>query len=139
MVFFLFKDQASLARVTKTSIFTSQTDILKMDIQKLARDQANNDKLGIVLDNRRIVYAKTVIQGYLSHFDLNWLFLKGDNARHHAPNMGLLYLFELPFLFIGIYMLIFSDFDKKAKLLVFFVDFNCSHTGINYNRSTACC
>lgn len=119
MVLYLFKDQTSLARVKKTSIFTSQTDILKMDIQKLARDEASNDRLGTVLDNRRIVYAKTVIEGYLSHFDLNWLFLKGDNERHHAPNMGLLYLFELPFLFLGIYMLIFSDFDKKAKLLLF--------------------
>lgn len=119
MVLYLFKDQTSLARVKKTSIFNSQTDILKMDIQKLARDEANNDRLGIILDNRRVVYTKTVIQGYLSHFDLNWLFLKGDNERHHAPNMGLLYLFELPFILLGIYFLIFGNFDRKTKLLLF--------------------
>ncbi|MBU2632132.1 glycosyltransferase family 39 protein [Patescibacteria group bacterium] len=119
MVFYLFKDQASLNRARTTSIFSSQTDILKMNIQKLERSRINNDKLGIILDNRRIVYAKTVIGGYLSHFDLNWLFLKGDNERHHAPNMGLLYLFELPFLLLGIYFLIFKKYNRKVKLLIF--------------------
>lgn len=119
MITYLLTDQTSLARVKKTSIFTSQTDVLKTDIQKLNRDKENGDRLGVILDNRRLVYAKTVAEGYLSHFDLNWLFLKGDNERHHAPNMGLLYLFELPFLLFGIYMLIFGDLDRKAKLLVF--------------------
>lgn len=119
MILYLFNDQTSLARVTKTSIFTSQTEILKINIQKLARDKANNDMLGIVLDNRRVVYAKTALEGYLTHLDLNWLFLKGDNERHHAPNMGLLYLFELPFFLFGIYKLIFSGFERSAKLLVF--------------------
>ncbi len=119
MAIYLLKVPYSLVRAKKTSIFSSQTEILKMDVQKLSRDQANKDKLGIILDNRRIVYSKTILGGYLSHFDFNWLFLEGDQARHHAPGMGLLYLFELPFLLFGIYMLIFGNIDRKAKLLVF--------------------
>ncbi|MEK7502710.1 MAG: glycosyltransferase family 39 protein [Patescibacteria group bacterium] len=119
MALYILGNRAALLRVTGTSIFSYQTELLKTDIQKLEHDRLNNDKLGLILDNRRITYAKTIVAGYISHFDPNWLFVKGDIARHHAPNMGLLYLFEFPFLFIGIYGLIFGKFDKKAKLLIF--------------------
>ncbi len=48
-------------------------------------------------------YAKN----YLDHLDFNFLFLNGDaNFRHHAPNMGMLYLWELPFLLAGSYFLL---------------------------------
>lgn len=119
MVFYITTNRAALLRVTGTSIFTYKTEILKADIKKLEEDKANNDKLGLILDNRRIVYGKTMIDGYLSHFNPNWLFITGDISRHHAPNMGLLYLFEFPFVLIGIYMLLFGVFDKKTKLFVF--------------------
>lgn len=119
MITYIVGNRAALLRVTGTSVFSYQTEILKTDIQKLQTDSSNNDRLGLVLDNRRIVYAKTIIGGYISHFDPNWLFITGDISRHHAPNMGILYLFELPLILIGIYMLIFGDFDKKTKLLIF--------------------
>lgn len=86
--------------------------------QKILDDKERGDLLGIIFDNRRVVYAKSVVSGYISHFDLNWLFIRGDIARHHAPNMGLLYLFELPFLLIGIYGFIFGKLDRKGKILI---------------------
>jgi 4-amino-4-deoxy-L-arabinose transferase-like glycosyltransferase len=119
MLLYIVTDKSSLLRVKGTSIFSSQTELLKTDILKLEQDTANNDKLGLILDNRRIVYAETIISGYLSHFDLNWLFITGDISRHHAPNMGLLYIFEFPFILFGIHKLIFGNFDKKSKFLVF--------------------
>jgi len=94
---------SGLLRLKGTSSFTDQTGLLAADIAKLERDQKAGDKLGQLLDNRRIVYVKTVVSGYLSHFSLRWLFLTGDNPRHHAPDMGLLYLWELPFLLYGLY------------------------------------
>ncbi len=118
MIFYILTDKSALLRVKGTSIFNYQTEILKNNVQKLERDKANNDYLGLVLDNRRVVYAKTIVYGYISHFDLNWLFTSGDILRHHAPNVGIIYLFELPFILIGIYKLLFSDLDKKAKLTI---------------------
>lgn len=118
MVLYILTDKSALLRVKGTSIFNYQTEILKNNVQKLERDKANNDYLGLVLDNRRVVYAKTIVYGYISHFDLNWLFTSGDILRHHAPNIGIIYLFELPFILIGLYKLLFSDLDKKAKLTV---------------------
>lgn len=118
MVLYTFTDSSSFLRLKGTSIFSYQTQILKSQVQDIQRDQINNDKLGTILDNRRITYAKTIIQGYIVHFDPNWLFITGDIERHHAPNMGLLYLYELPFLLLGLYFLFFGDFDKKSKVLI---------------------
>ncbi len=119
MALYILGNRAALLRVTGTSVFSSQTELLKTNIQKLEQDKLNNDKIGFLLDNRRIVYAKTIVSGYISHFDLNWLFITGDISRHHAPNMGLLYLFEFPFILLGIYFLIFGGFNKKTKLIIF--------------------
>jgi len=119
MFLFILNNRAALLRVTGTSVFSAQTEILKSTIVKLERDRANNDQLGLIFDNRRFVYAKSIISGYMSHFNFNWLFITGDISRHHAPNMGLLYLFELPFLLLGIYYLLFGEFDRKTKLLIF--------------------
>jgi 4-amino-4-deoxy-L-arabinose transferase-like glycosyltransferase len=99
-------NQTALLRLRGTSSFTDQTGLLARDITKLERDQKAGDRIGQLLDNRRIVFAKTVVAGYLSHFSLKWLFLTGDNQRHHAPDMGLLYLWELPFLLYGMFYML---------------------------------
>jgi hypothetical protein len=39
--------------------------------------------------------------------------------RHHAPLMGLLYLWDLPFILAGIYFLINKSFPFKSKITVF--------------------
>lgn len=111
-------NKESLARARGVSVFSDSTQFLKNNAQKIIRDKQNNDILGLILDNRRLEYGKAVVAGYISHFDLNWLFITGDLPRHHAPNMGLLYLWELPFVLIGIYMLVFGKFSKTAKLFL---------------------
>lgn len=116
MVTYLATNKDSLERAKGVSIFSEPFP--KGLADKTLNDINNNDRLGLLFDNRRVIFAKTIISGYLSHFDLNWLFIRGDIARHHAPNMGLLYLFELPFLLIGIYLLL-NDENKKSKLLIF--------------------
>lgn len=119
MFLFILNNNASLQRAKSTSIFFNQSQALRINSQKLVRDRDNNDILGLVMDNRRVVYAKEMLSGYISHFDINWLFIQGDIPRHHAPGMGILYLFELPLILIGIYALIFKEFDKKTKLMIF--------------------
>lgn len=117
MINYLVINKDSLERAKGVSVFTEQ--IKHSQAQKFLDDKNNNDLLGILLDNRRVIYGKRVLEGYLSHFDLNWLFIRGDLGRHHAPFMGLLYFVELPFLLIGIYLLLFGQFDKKTKALIF--------------------
>ena len=109
----------ALLRARGVSIFTDNTSFLARTIGRLGVDMKQKDLLGLVLDNRRITYAFTAVSGYISHFDLNWLFIAGDQQRHHAPNMGLLYLVELPFLLMGIYLFVFGPFEKKTKYFIF--------------------
>lgn len=123
MINYILTNKNVFERAQGVSIFSESTQLLKENSKKLLVDRQNNDILGLVLDNRRLVFTKEILSGYISHFGLNWLFITGDIERHHAPHMGLLYLFELPFLFIGMYKLIFSSFadgfGKKTKLLIF--------------------
>ncbi len=119
MLTYITTNRAALLRVTGTSIFSYQTELLKNSVQKLEQDRANGDFLGLILDNRRLTYATTIVSGYISHFDLNWLFIEGDISRHHAPGMGILYLFEFPLILLGIYTLLFGEFDRRAKLVIF--------------------
>ena len=115
LILFTLTNKDALSRAKTVSIF-SNSSIIEANTEKIARDRANNDILGLVLDNRRVEFAKYVAGGYLSHLDFNWLFIKGDIARHHVPGMGLMYLIELPFLLVGIYILIFGNFTKAVKI-----------------------
>ncbi len=115
----IVSDKNVLLRAKGTSIFQDKDWLLKDQVSILQYEVSQGDKLGVLFDNRRVLYVKTVISGYLIHFNPNWLFITGDIARHHAPGMGLLYLWELPFILIGIYFLIFGKFDRRTKLFIF--------------------
>jgi prepilin-type processing-associated H-X9-DG protein len=93
-------------RLKGTSSFREQTALLSTNIKKLEYDKAHGYMLGEFFDNRRVDYAKTIIRGYLIHFWPRWLFVAGDHERHHAPGMGLLYVWEIPFILLGIYLLL---------------------------------
>lgn len=97
----VFTNPKTLMRLQGTSSLSDQTALLSDSVQLLADDIKAGNKIGMLFDNRRIVWVKTVLDGYLSHFSFKWLFLNGDLPRHHAPDMGLLYLIELPFLLWG--------------------------------------
>lgn len=118
LVITMLLDSNTLLRAKGTSIFQDQTVLLQENVKRLDSDHERGDILGLILDNRRIVYAKLIISGYLSHYNLNWL-LGGDIARHHAPGMGLLYYFEIPFLLAGIYLLAMGKLNKKTKAVFF--------------------
>ena len=119
MMMFILTNQNALLRARGVSVFSDETSFLKRNAQKQLRDQQQGNILGTLLDNRRVEYGKAIVAGYISHFDLNWLFITGDIERHHAPYMGLMYLFELPFLLVGVYMLVFGDYPRKAKYVIF--------------------
>ena len=59
----------------------------------------------------------------LEHFDLKYLFVQGDrNPRINIPDMGQLYLVELPFFIIGLISLIgpMRLIATKEKLVIIF-------------------
>jgi 4-amino-4-deoxy-L-arabinose transferase-like glycosyltransferase len=80
----------------------SNTDDLKKSVSRLAVDKG----IFRIFDNRRFTYAITFLRGYFAHFDPNFLFLDKSIEKYRAPDVGLLYLFELPLIVVGGYMMI---------------------------------
>lgn len=121
LVGYIAEHPQALDRIQATSMFSQSSELLKDNIIRVYDDNYNNNFVGQLIDNRRIIFAKEIASGYLAHFDPNWLFVTGDsnNNRHHAPRMGLLYILTLPFIFVGIYQLLFAKFDKRIKYVLF--------------------
>lgn len=99
----VMRDPTTWMRLRGTSSLSDEVKLLERSVIKLRDDTASGNVFGQLFDNRRIVWAHTIYDGYISHFSFRWLFLTGDNDRHHAPDMGLLYIWELPFLLWGIF------------------------------------
>lgn len=59
------------------------------------------------LVHNKITYvSKTVATNYLSHFTPDFLFISGaPHRQHHVQKIGELYLFQAPFLLIGLYFM----------------------------------
>jgi 4-amino-4-deoxy-L-arabinose transferase-like glycosyltransferase len=105
----------------RSVLFTSnQTQVLGRSVEEIEYEQSIHSPLAKVVHNRRIIFAKQFVQNYLSHFNPEYLFLTGDQPQHHAPGIGLLYLFSLPFVLIGIVMLI-RHRDEKVLFLFFWL------------------
>lgn len=113
-------DPSATAR-GKSVLFTSeQTQLLENPIKYELEDRNSEDILGSFLHNRRVVYAKTFLNNYLSHFSPTFLFINGDNARHHAPYMGVEYLVSLPFLIVGI-LYLWKNYRHQAKIITIWI------------------
>ncbi|MEK7166528.1 MAG: glycosyltransferase family 39 protein, partial [Patescibacteria group bacterium] len=98
------------ARFSSVTVLTPESR-LDESIKRIEFDQSNNDLIGTIIHNRRVVYSIAILKGYLDHFNLDFLFLTGDAPlRHHAQDMGMLYLWEAPFVFLGILTLIKRKF-----------------------------
>lgn len=103
-----FKESFGPGRARLSSVTVLSADgRLEDSIKRTEYDEAQGNKLAKILHNRRIIYALAVAKGYLDHFNLDFLFLTGDAPdRHHARDMGMLYIWEAPFIALAIIMLL---------------------------------
>jgi hypothetical protein len=74
-----------------------------------------------ILHNRRVVFAGEFLKHYADHFRSDYLFFFGDvNPRLSIGTIGEMYLFDLPFLLIGLFFLIKTR-PKAAQVLLFWL------------------
>jgi len=75
------------------------------------------------MHNKRLLYLISWGQKYTPHFDLNFLTINGDEVpRSKVPEMGQIYLIELPFLILGLIFLLKSTiYNRRSK--IFFIAF----------------
>ena len=108
------------ARLSMVTIF-SDVKVINPSIKRIDYDRNNNDYIGTLFHNRRVAYTLAAAKGYLDHFNPDFLFIHGDGwVQHHAVNVGMLYLWDLPFIVAGIYYLL-----KKHNrfILILFASF----------------
>jgi len=109
-------------RWNEVNIFSDLQPILTVNDR---RERAGNNWPARVWHHRYWEYGKTFLRHYLDHFDLNYLFIDGDpNPRISVPEIGQLYLIELPFLAMGIISLIsqirpIGLIGTREKLVIF--------------------
>ncbi|HEX8965975.1 MAG TPA: glycosyltransferase family 39 protein [Patescibacteria group bacterium] len=112
---------ASLIRFRGTSTFDPNAHWDMFHKEVLLHNQAisSHNLLGEIYYNRRMFPLKVFIIGYFDHFKPSFLFGNSGDAMFKAPNMGLLYWWELPFIFVGFFMIFKTKkiSGKKKSLL----------------------
>lgn len=117
LIFPILKDltSATSSRFGSVTVL-NPLERLGASIETIKEDEKKGDVFGKFVHNRRIIYGREVLGGYLDHFNFNFLFLYGDApGRHHAIDMGMLYLWDFPFILIGIIYLL-RNLSKSTKL-----------------------
>lgn len=115
--------RSTSARFGSVTVLNPQ-EKLGSSIAAIEYDQERGDLVGKLTHNRRIVYGREILGGYLDHFNFDFLFLTGDPpGRHHASGMGMLYFWDLPFVLIGMVAVLagFAAKENKAFLWWFLV------------------
>lgn len=106
-------------RYKGTTIFADVSPQYKASELIAQDEESGNVTLGKIFHNRRLVYIPILVENYLSHWRPTYLFFTADMERHHAPGVGLLYLWDLPFILAGIYFLAKNQFGSKTKIIIF--------------------
>ncbi|MEK7060895.1 MAG: glycosyltransferase family 39 protein [Patescibacteria group bacterium] len=110
---FLLSPQASL-RFKEVNIFSDP------GVVSLANEEIKNDDNAFwskIIHNRRFIFTTEYLKHYFDNLTPSFLFIKGDgNPKFSTQDVGLLYLFDLPFLLIGTIFL-FKKKEGKWYLL----------------------
>lgn len=116
----IFSPQA-LIRFQGTSTFKPEahSETFAKRVELWNKAVGSNDLIGTIIYSRHLFPIQVFIEGYISHFNPEWLFTNPTSQSHKVPNMGLLYLWEIPFIAIGfIAFLIGREVEGKAKKLI---------------------
>ncbi len=103
---FFLSPQASL-RFKEVNIF-SDVGPIQISNQQISND--NNSFWSKIIHNRRFAYSVEYLKHYFDNLNPSFLFIKGDgNPKFSTQNVGQMYLWELPFLVVGAFLI----FRKK--------------------------
>lgn len=91
----------------------------KLRAEELINQHGNVKLINRAIHNQRVLYLISWGEKYTSHFDLNFLFLNGDEVpRSKVPGIGQLYLIEFIFLISGLFFLITKQFHPNFKAII---------------------
>lgn len=115
-VLLILKSPNLSLRIRTVSIFADQHTQLTLD--ESIREDGHRSVLTRIFHNKLTSYAGVIVSNYFDHFSYRFLFT--DDVlpiRYKIPGSGLLYLFDLPLLLVGAWMLL-KKHPKEALVLV---------------------
>lgn len=111
-----YAKKESKTRLNAISVLTADVT-LPISIAEIEQDQRKGLPFSQIIHNRRLVYTSAFLDNYFDYFNVDYLFINAENIRYfYVHNVGLFYLFELPFFFYGLYIL--AKRRKKSDLLI---------------------
>ncbi len=112
-----------MTRFSGTSVLSVDHPLYKDSAEKIVQYKKENNLFGELYYNRRFVPVRLIASQYISHFNPHWLFSGGARENHKVPFMGLLYLFEAPFLLFGSLVFLCAKIERRVKffLLIWFL------------------
>lgn len=108
----------ALIRLKGSNAFNMDSPLYVQSAKRELEAKNKGDLVGIALNNRRVTSLSIFTTQYLSHFNPRWLFANSGDESFKAPNVGLLYYWEFPFLLIGLLVLFKTKFSSKTKALI---------------------
>jgi hypothetical protein len=98
----LLSPEASL-RFKEVNLFSDITVIERIN-QEIKND--NHSIVSRLIHHRFITFPVEVLKHYFEHFNIRYLFITGDpNPKFSIPEVGLMYLWQLPFFITGLFAL----------------------------------
>lgn len=111
-----YAKKESKTRLNAISVLTADVT-LPTSIAEIEQDKREGQPFSQIIHNRRLVYASALLDNYFDYFNLDYLFVNARDIRYfYVHNVGLFYLFELPFFFYGLYSLLKRR--EKSDLLI---------------------
>lgn len=104
----------------------AQSVFISKDVEINSQLNLNNSgetALNKILDNNFLTLFNFWAKRYLNYFDFSYIFFEGINlSLTKLPDVGLMYLIELPFLLIGLWQILVKKkiLDRQEYLLVLF-------------------
>ncbi len=110
---FLGNSEVLFGRARHVSLFADEGVQLRL-WEAASTDGQLHPLVSRVFHNKLIAYAEDAVRRFFSHFEIEYLFVRGDRAEpFEVPGIGLLWLFEFPLVLVGIHAL-----RKHKKLLL---------------------
>ncbi len=121
LIGFFYNPNVIFGRARTVSVFYDQGVNLKI---WEAETQDGQIRVPIVITrifhNKPISYARDIMRRFFSHFDGRFLFITGDTSLpFQIPHMGILYLFDAVFLFVGFLYLMREQ--KERGIIIFWI------------------
>jgi 4-amino-4-deoxy-L-arabinose transferase-like glycosyltransferase len=107
-----------MVRFRGTSAFSQDAGLVTAAREKYIAAKESGNRVLQIIHSRYITNTIIFSTNYLSHFSPQWLFWGREKEAHKVPGLGLMYLWELPFLLLGLWAIIASRLSRRIKALL---------------------